>query len=174
MSRPLKTLHPRGRRSILQSPVCVKTRGKKGTQWGTQKGILCCNWCLPCSTGCWGGSGYYNPKGETLAWNRKMELLLLSTSSMQEANPTWKCLHKHSPERSVKDSVLLPQTLKKHRSGPRDRSIFFFSRNISALEKLSWSLPFPLSRLMARSPLGGLREGQRGRWLDGGLERTLK
>lgn len=78
-----------------------KRKKKKGTHWGSQKGIHCCNWCLPCSTGCWGGSGYYNPKGEMLAWNRKMELLLLSTSSVQDAGHTWKCLHKHSPEVSV-------------------------------------------------------------------------
>lgn len=75
LQRTLKTLNQRGRRLVLQNPLCLKTfkKRKKGTQWGSQKGILCCNGCLPCPTGCWGGSGCYNPRGkcllETGKWN---------------------------------------------------------------------------------------------------------
>jgi len=81
-----------GKETYPSDPACISRQEEKKEPC-SQKGILCCNWCLPRSTGCWGGSGYYNPKGEMLAWNRKMELLLLSTSSVQEARHTWKCLH---------------------------------------------------------------------------------
>lgn len=99
-----------------------------------------------------------------------MELLLLSTSSMQEANPTWKCLHKHSPERSVKDSVLLPQTLKKHRSGPRDRSIFFFFQKHLSTGKIIMITSLPSKQIDGQEPPGraeGRTKGKMAGWWIG-------
>lgn len=136
-----------GKETYPSDPVCISRQEEKRNpalrrEYSAVTGV----YHVP--LGAEGGSGYYNPKGKCSLETGKWNSYYFPLAVCKKPRPHLEMLAQHSPEQSAsKAQPHYPQnTDQDPDTGP------LFSRNISALENFSLSLPLPLSRQMVRSP----------------------